>query len=78
MEQFRRLAARRGVKKALVAVAHSLLGIIYAIVTRDTTYADLGASYFDNRDRHHTTKRLQARLEHLGYRITLEPLAPTG
>lgn len=76
--QFRRLAARRGVKKALVAVAHSLLGIIYAMLTRGTPYADLGPDYFDTRDRHHTTKRLLARLEHLGYHVTLDPLAATG
>jgi transposase len=73
--QFRRLASRRGVKKALVAVAHSLLGIIYALITRGSTYADLGAGYFDHRDRQHTTKRLLARLEGLGYRVTLEATA---
>jgi transposase len=76
--QFRRLAARRGVKRALVAVAHSLLGIIYALVTRRSTYTDLGAAYFDQRDRHYTSKRLVARLETLGYRVNLEPTAATG
>jgi len=50
--QFRRLAARRGVRRALVAVAHSLLGIIYVLLTRRSTYTDLGADYFDQRDRH--------------------------
>ena len=76
--QFRRLAARRGIKKALVAVAHTLLGIIYALLTRGATYTDLGASYFDARDRHHTSRRLVARLESLGFRVSLEPLAATG
>jgi transposase len=76
--QFRRLAARRGIKKALVAVAHTLLGIIYALLTRGATYTDLGASYFDARDRHHTSRRLVARLEGLGFRVSLEPLAATG
>ena len=76
--QFRRLAARRGVKRALVAVAHSLLVIIYALLTRGSTYADLGAAYFDERDRQRTGQRLVARLEHLGYRVNLEPTAATG
>jgi len=76
--QFRRLAARRGVKRALVAVAHSLLGIIYVLLTRQSTYADLGAAYFDQRDRHHTSQRLVARLERLGYRVNLELPAATG
>ncbi len=76
--QFRRLAARRGVKRALVAVAHSLLTIIYALLARGSTYADLGAAYFDERDRHHTRQRLVARLERLGYCVNLEVPATTG
>jgi transposase len=76
--QFRRLAARRGLKRALVAVAHSLLGIIYALLTRQSAYTDLGAGYFDERDRHHTSQRLVARLERLGFRVNLEPSAATG
>ncbi len=73
--QFRRLAARRGVKRALVAVAHSLQGIIYALLNRQSTYADLGAAYFDQRDRHHTSQRLVARLERLGCRVNLQRAA---
>ena len=76
--QFRRLAARRGVKRALVAVAHTLLGIIYALVTCRSTYADLGAAFFDERDRHHTSQRLIARLQRLGYRVNIELPGATG
>jgi transposase len=76
--QFRRLAARRGVKPALVAMAHSLLGIIYVLLTRPASYADLGAGYFDERDHHHTRQRLVARLERLGYRVSLEASPVTG
>ena len=76
--QFRRLAARRGVKRALVAVAHSLLVIIYSLLTRRSTYADLGPQYFDERDRQHTSKRLVARLERLGYGVNLELTTATG
>jgi len=76
--QFRRLAAHRGVKRALVAVAHSLLVVIYALLTRGSSYTDLGAAYFDQRDRHHTSQRLVARLERLGYHVNLELPAATG
>jgi transposase len=76
--QFRRLAARRGVKRALVAVAHSLLVIIYSLLTRGSTYADLGTGFFDQRDRQHTTTRLVARLQRLGYQVNLDLAAPTG
>jgi transposase len=76
--QFRRLAARRGAKRALVAVAHSLLAIIYALLAHQSTYTDLGPAYFDERDRHHTSKRLVARLERLGYHVNLELTGATG
>jgi transposase len=76
--QFRRLAARRGVKRALVAVAHSLLAIINTLLTRGSIYTDLGPTYFDERDRHHTSQRLVARLERLGYHENLELPAATG
>ena len=76
--QFRRLAARRGAKRAPVAVAHSLLVIIYALLTRDSTHADPGAAYFDERDRQHTSQGLVARLERLGYRVNLQPTAATA
>jgi transposase len=61
-----------------VAVAHSLLAIIYALLTRGSTYADRGPAYFDERDRHHTSQRLVARLERLGFRVNLELTAGTG
>jgi transposase len=76
--QFRRLAARRGVKRALVAVAHSLLGIIYVLLSRPSAYTDLGPAYFDERDRQHTSKRLVARLEQLGYHVNLQLTDATG
>jgi transposase len=61
-----------------VAVAHSLLTIIYALLARGSTYADLGAAYFDERDRQHTRQRLVGRLERLGYRVNLAVPTTTG
>src|SRR5260221_11219912 len=49
--QYRRLAARRGAKRAAVAVAHSLLVMVYALLTQPTGYHELGGHYFDERDR---------------------------
>ncbi len=73
--QYRRVAARRGPKRAIVAVAHSLLTIIYHMLRDGTLYEDLGPNYFDERDRQATLRRSVRRLERLGYRVTVEAAA---
>jgi transposase len=73
--QYRRLAARRGRAKAAVAVAHSILIIVYHVLTEGTVYCDLGANYFDERDRQAVERRLVHRLEGLGYTVSLTPAA---
>lgn len=72
--QYRRLATRRGKQKATVAVGHSLLVIAYHLLADGHDYDDLGASYFDERNRQLVERRLVRRLEDLGYRVNLEPL----
>ena len=72
--QYRRLAARRGKQKATIAVGHSLLVIAYHLLAHGHEYDDLGANYFDERDRKLVERRLVRRLEDLGYRVNLEPL----
>ena len=72
--QFRRLTARRGTKKAAVAVAHSILRIVYHLLIDEHPFEDLGEAYFDQRQRQHVSRRLKQRLERLGYRVQLEPL----
>lgn len=74
--QFRRLAARIGRKKAAIAVGHSILVSVWHLLRRGATYRDLGGDYFDERDRQLVERRLVRRLEHLGYRVALEPLVP--
>lgn len=69
---YRRLAPRRGAKKAIVAVAHSMLISIYYMLTRGTDYIELGSTYFDERHHLRTKNRLVHRLEALGYQVTLE------
>lgn len=73
--QYHRIGARRGKKKALVAVGHSILVIAYHVLTRKQAYSDLGANYFDERDRQAVTKRCLSRLQRLGYKVSLEKVA---
>jgi transposase len=73
--QYRRLAARRGPKKAIVALAHSLLVIAYHVLKRRANFADLGPTYFDERNRMSVQRQLVRRLERLGYKVALEPTA---
>lgn len=70
--QYRRLAARRGRKRAIMAVAHSILVIGYYLVQRQEPYRELGADYFDRRAPEQTAHRLVRRLEHLGYQVALQ------
>ena len=76
--QYRRLAARRGAKRAAVAVAHSLLVMVYALLTQPTGYHELGGHYFDERDRQAVERRLVHRLEALGYTVSLAPTSPAA
>lgn len=73
--QYHRLAARRGAKRAAVAVGHTILIIAYHILKEGTIYKDLGANYFDERDKAATVRRAVRRLENLGYKVTVEPMA---
>ena len=69
--QYRRIAARRGRKRAALAVAHSLLVVAYHLLQGDE-YNDLGADYFDKLAPERLKRNLVARLEHLGYKVRLE------
>jgi transposase len=72
---YHRLVPRRGKQRALVAVGHSLLVTGYYLITRQQTYHDLGANYFDERDREGVKRRAVRRLEQLGYQVNLMPAA---
>lgn len=71
---FRRLAARRGQKRAIVAVGHSILVTCYYLLTRGGTYQDLGETHFDARDRQAVVRRSVRRLQALGYSVQLHEL----
>ena len=70
--QYRRLAARRGKKKAIVALEHTILVISYHLIKRHELYCELGGDYFDKRRPEATAKRLVKRLEQLGYSVSLQ------
>jgi transposase len=75
--QYRRLAARRGKKRALVAVGHSLLVAAWHVINDEVDYHDLGSLHFLTRinpERH--ARRLVSQLEQLGYRVELNPAGP--
>ncbi len=72
---YHRLAARKGKKRAIVAVAHALLTTGYMLLWTGKSFADLGEDYFDRLDRDRLTKRLVKRLERLGHRVSLQPAA---
>jgi len=73
--QFVRLKTRRGPKKAVVAVAASILTAAYHILRDGVDYRDLGADYFDRRDRTSVVRRLSRRIESLGYHVEVHRVA---
>lgn len=70
--QYRRLAKRRGKKKAIMAVAHTILTIAYHLILRHEAYQELGSDYFDQRNPEATARHLKKRLEQLGYSVALQ------
>jgi transposase len=74
-DKFFRLKARRGYKRAVVAVAHKILVAIYHMLSQEVSYNDLGDLYLDRLNKHHLTRNLVHRLERLGFAVTLEPKA---
>jgi transposase len=75
--QYRRLAARRGKKRAILAVAHSMLVMAYDMIQRREPYHDAGADFFDRLQPEDTARRLVKRLETLGYLVTLQSAQQT-
>lgn len=74
-ERYRSLAARKGRKRALVAVAHEVLMIIYYMLTRHTHYQDLGMRYLEDRNRGELERQALRQLKRLGYQVQLQMTA---
>jgi transposase len=76
--QYHRLAPRRGKKKAIVALMHSILVMSYHMIQRKEPYQELGGNYFDQRSPEVTANRLVKRLERLGFQVSLQETSITA
>ena len=74
--QYQRLAGKRGKKRALIAVAHSLLTVAYTLLKQHRTYQDLGADFFDRVNRDNLTKYHVKKLHKLGYEVNIVKPSP--
>lgn len=74
-DKFFRLKARRGFRRAAVAMAHKILIIVYHMLKSGRPYQDLGDAYLDQLSRSRTKRNLVRRLERLGYNVVLQPIA---
>jgi transposase len=70
--QYHRLVGRRGKKRAIIAVAHSILTMSYYMIKRHEPYHELGSDYFDRQHSQTIAHRLVRRLEHLGFQVSLQ------
>ncbi|WP_026961917.1 IS110 family transposase [Alicyclobacillus herbarius] len=73
--QYRRIAARRGKNRAAVAVAHSILTIVYSMLQRRQPYIELGPTYYEQRKRDAVIKQAIRKLQSLGMEVTVKPVA---
>ena len=73
--QYARICARRGPNRALMAVAHSMIVVGFCLIKYGLEFKDLGADFFDRRNREHATRRAVKRLNSLGYEVHLERAA---
>lgn len=71
--RYRRLAARRGAKRAIIAIGHNILLMAYYLLERNRAYKDLGSDYFDRINPEGLKRYLVNRLERLGHRVVLAP-----
>ncbi|MET7520682.1 IS110 family transposase [Streptomyces sp. NPDC005480] len=72
--RYRRLTARRGPTKALVAIEHSIIIAIWHMLTDNVPYQELGGTYFTQRDPERAARKAVGQLNQLGYRVTLDPI----
>ena len=74
-QMYQRIAARRGKKRAAIAVAHAILIIIYHMIKRATRYQDLGVDHHDKQREAQIVRNATRRIRKLGYHVTLQPVA---
>jgi transposase len=72
---YRRLAARRGRKRAMIAVAHRILIAVYHMLSKQQPFHDLGTTHLDEHYKDHLLKQMCSRIQQLGYQVSLEPVS---
>jgi transposase len=75
VHKYRRIAFKREPNVALIAVGHSILVVIYQMLSKQTSYHDLGGNYLEAQDQQAAEKRLVRRLEKPGYRVERQEVA---
>jgi transposase len=73
---YRRMSVRKGAPKAVMALAHHLIQVVYQILSRDEVYVELGGDYYDRRNKPKVVARILARLSQLGFYAELRPIGP--
>jgi transposase len=73
---YRRIMVRKGAPKAVMALAHHMLVVVYNVLARGEEYVELGSDYYDQRNKPKAVSRLVARLMKLGYYVDLKPIEP--
>ena len=71
---YRRIMVRKGAQKAVMALAHHLITIVYNVLARNEEYVELGGDYYDRQNKPKVVSRLVARLTRLGYNVDLTPV----
>lgn len=71
---YRRMQVRKGPQKAVMALAHHMITVVYNVLTRGEEYVELGGDYYDRRNKPKVVSRLVARLLKLGYQVDLTPV----
>jgi transposase len=75
---YRRMQVRKGPQKAVMALAHHLITIVYNVLARGEEYVELGGDYYDRRSKPKVVSRMVSRLMKLGYQVTLTPMEPVS
>jgi transposase len=73
---YRRMAIRKGAPKAVMALAHHMMVVVYQVLSRREEYVEFGGDYYDRRDKPRTVARLVTRLAKLGYHVDLREIEP--
>ncbi len=72
---YRRIKARRGGKRAAIAIGRKILEIAYVVLRDGVEYQDLGVNYYDERKKDAVVRNAIKRLEQLGYKVAVQPAA---